>query len=280
MRAVLGIDAAWTEGEPSGVALLVEETGSWRCVAVAPSYADYLHLAGGGSVDWGRRRIEGGPPEPSRLLDATRRLEPRADLLAIGVDMPLSRVAITGRRAADDEVSRRYGGFGCGTHSPSAQRPGPVSRSLRSAFEEQGFTLAVKGSARLPALLEVYPHPALLALTGENYRLQYKVSRSRRYWPHLGGPARARRLLGIWQRILGALRREMLLSLTLPVDPESLSGLKRYEDSVDALVCAWVAREFLEGRAECLGDDDAVIWVPAGAGSARGQAPFKATKTT
>jgi hypothetical protein len=36
MASVLGIDAAWTKKEPSGVALLEDFPGGWRCVVVAP----------------------------------------------------------------------------------------------------------------------------------------------------------------------------------------------------------------------------------------------------
>jgi hypothetical protein len=32
MVGVLGIDAAWTEKEPSGVARLEDSPGDWRCV--------------------------------------------------------------------------------------------------------------------------------------------------------------------------------------------------------------------------------------------------------
>ena len=41
MRCVVGIDAAWTVTEPSGVALAVDDNG-WRLAAVAPSYDDFL----------------------------------------------------------------------------------------------------------------------------------------------------------------------------------------------------------------------------------------------
>jgi Sodium/hydrogen exchanger family len=39
MIGILGIDAAWTENEPSGVAHLEGSPGEWRCVAVAPTTA-------------------------------------------------------------------------------------------------------------------------------------------------------------------------------------------------------------------------------------------------
>jgi hypothetical protein len=52
------------------------------------------------------------------------------------------RSPITCRRAADDAVSRMYGGRGCGTHTPSSIRPGPISAQLRDGFAAAGYPLA------------------------------------------------------------------------------------------------------------------------------------------
>ena len=38
-------------------------------------------------------------------------------------------------------------------------------------------------------------------------------------------------------------------------------ALKRFEDTLDALVCAWVGACYLAGHAECYGDAAAAIWV-------------------
>jgi predicted RNase H-like nuclease len=43
----------------------------------------------------------------------------------------------------------------------------------------------------------------------------------------------------------------------------SLAHLKRYEDALDALVCAWVGVCALNGSARAYGDDAAAIWVPS-----------------
>ena len=43
---------------------------------------------------------------------------------------------------------------------------------------------------------------------------------------------------------------------------KSISFLKRYEDALDALVCAWVGTRYVEGHADHYGDDDAAIWIP------------------
>lgn len=93
------------------------------------------------------------------------------------------------------------------------------------------------------SLVEVYPHPALLTLTGADYRLPYKVSKSRRYWPGSSPADRKNNLVQVFETILAALKGDIgdiALELPDPAGVVSLSGLKRYEDTLDALVCAWV----------------------------------------
>lgn len=115
-----------------------------------------------------------------------------------------------------------------------------------------------------PALLEVYPHPALLALTGSDYRLRYKVSRSSKYWKGTTSDERRRLLLEQFQFILDHLSRHIDgIDLVLPSPGDvTLSGLKTYEDGIDALVCAWVGIKYIEGRAAPFGNADAAVWVP------------------
>jgi hypothetical protein len=116
-RTVLGLDAAWTAHQPSGVALVQEQGQRWHCLAVAPSYASFLACAGGHPVDW-EARHRGSTPEMGTLLRASARLAGRpVDLIAI--DMPLSTEPIGGRRNADQQVSIQYGSRGCAVHSPT-----------------------------------------------------------------------------------------------------------------------------------------------------------------
>ncbi len=266
MTGVLGIDAAWTEKEPSGVALIEGSPGSWRCVAVAPSYDSFLARAEGVLVDWSIKS-RGARPDVGRLLSAAETLLGGQELAVVTVDMPLSTEPMTGRRAADSAISSAYGGRGAAVHSPSAERPGPISDRLTRDFAAAGFPLA---TGTTPAgtpnrLVEVYPHPALMTLTGANYRLCYKVSRSRRYWPNSTPAERRANLLGQFHRILSALKdevRDIHLELPDAASAVSTSGLKRYEDSLDGLVCAWVGAKYLEGTASPYGDHTAAIWVP------------------
>jgi len=68
-----------------------------------------------------------------------------------------------------------------------------------------------------------------------------------------------------FEKILTALRADIRgIELKLPEteDAVSITRLKRYEDSLDALVCAWVGAKYLEGAAMPYGDHTAAIWVP------------------
>jgi predicted RNase H-like nuclease len=266
MTGVLGIDAAWTAKEPSGVALLDGSPGNWRCVTVTPSYDSFLALAEGVPVDW-ITKARGAVPEASRLLAAAERLLGGGEVAVVTVDMPLATIPITGRRAADSAVSRVYGGRGAAVHSPSAERPGIISDRLSEDFAAAGFPLATPTTpvGTSHRLVEVYPHPALITLTGATYRLPYKVSRSRRYWPDASAGERRASLLTQFEEILMALSdeiRDIPIELPDPTSAVSASGLKRYEDSLDALVCAWVGARYLEGEAKPFGDDTAAIWIP------------------
>ena len=175
----------------------------------------------------------------------------------IAADLPLSRLPITGRRACDDAISRGFGRQLCSSHTPSAIRPGPISDDYRNTLGNLGFPLVTAGSAA-PAqqLIEVYPHPAILTLLGAHNRLQYKVSRTLRYWPQLrcltrpdGGyssvpddpPKRSANS-----------HRERSCAIPNPNPPGTIAGLKGVEDALDALVCAWVGSQHLVGGTQFL----------------------------
>ncbi len=268
MSAVLGIDAAWTATEPSGVSLVACRDSHWRCIAVAPSYEAFLGLAEGRPVGWDQHRFRGSAPDVPALLAAAQRLA-GAGVDLVTVDMPLSTQPIAARRCADNAISQAYGARGCSAHSPGITRPGVLGAALSRSFADAGFVLAtttVLPSAG-PWLLEVYPHPALLALLGRDYRVPYKVSRSRRYWPMQPPARRIAALLREFAAIHDALTA-VFGPLPLPppsqIASQTLSALKRYEDALDALVCAWVGVQFLAGKARPYGDAAAAVWCPAG----------------
>jgi predicted RNase H-like nuclease len=270
-RAVLGIDAAWTDKQPSGVAAAVERDGRWTLAAVEASYKDFVARAEGKPPTGERPR--GSPPVAAELLDAGRKIcQSPIDLVAI--DMPLACSKITGRRCSDTKVSECYGAKQAATHSPSAERPGQISDALRLAFEDAGYplrTIDESSHSTAKGLIEVYPHPALIEFLGAARRLEYKASKALKYWPQLSPMERRTELLSVWRSIVEALDKRIAgVETALPPPAPGHKGwrLKAYEDKLDAVVCAAVAIACLEGRAEAFGDADSAIWVPTGGGEA------------
>ena len=266
MSAILGIDAAWTAARPSGVALLQQRGERWHCAALAPSYAQFEALAAGNAVDW-QARPPGSAPDLAAVLSVSQQLLDDEPVQVITVDMPLSLEPIRGRRAADAAVSRAFGAQGCAVHSPSAERPGALADRLRADAENLGYPLgtAATRAGQTPALLEVYPHPALLRLLGARYRLPYKVANRRKYWPDATPAERLARVLQRLDEILRALRRavdDIPLAVPPLADIASAASLKTVEDALDALICGWVGIRYLAGPCRAYGDDTAAIWIP------------------
>ena len=265
VTTILGIDAAWTPTEPSGAALIRCHGAQVACLCVAPSYRSFVAAVGGAPVNW-NARPSGSAPDAAALLAAAEAMA-GAEVDVVAIDMPVSTVPLVGRRAAETEVSRRFGSRGCSTHSPLPDRPGPLGAALTNGFLRRGYTVATvadhAGTAR--RLLEVYPHVALLALLRRSYRLPYKAGKSATYWPLLSRSERVQKLLRRYQLIRDALSRELgALPVALP-EPGSrptLSQLKRHEDALDALVCCWIGLLYAAGRASPLGDLTAAVWIP------------------
>ena len=263
MTAVLGIDAAWTTSKPSGVALARNRGDGWELVLASPSYQDFV--AGRGR--WDGDRPLGSSPIASELLDAAKS-HAGAEVQVIAIDMPLSRQSITSRRTSDNMVSSAYGARKCGTHTPSALRPGIISDGLRTEFEDAGYPLQTT-SASAPALIEVYPHPALVELAGAAERLPYKHSKTRTYWRSDVPTDRRGKLVAVWHHIVELLDDKISgVKAALPIPDAVQPGyrMKAFEDMLDAVVCAWVAIEFIEGRAVAYGDQNSAIWAPGKTG--------------
>jgi predicted RNase H-like nuclease len=267
MAIVLGIDAAWTVTQPSGIALLRSRGGdvssvssrnapTWDCLAIAPSYASFLAR----TVNWGARPV-GGPPDCAALHAACIAIA-GAPPDVIAIDMPLATRPITARRAADNAIASAYATRGLGAHSPSPERPGPLADVMRLEFGRLGYRVA--GTTTAPAtpgvLIEVFPHASAITLIAADYRVPYKLGRVTQYWPEHSAVARRRALLAQWTKLRRALAGSIDGgTLRVPrVGP--LAQLKRFEDALDALLCAWTATEYLAGRLRAHGDASAAVW--------------------
>jgi predicted RNase H-like nuclease len=146
-------------------------------------------------------------------------------------------------------------------------RPGPISEHLVQTCSELGYPLCVT-ELRTPCLIECYPHPALVELSGAEERLCYKVARIGSYWKSSPPLERRERLLAVWETIVAMLELRMggvRSALPAVTAISTTSSLKAYEDALDAVVCACVGICALEGRVTRHGDDTSAIWVPFGA---------------
>jgi predicted RNase H-like nuclease len=260
-KSVLGIDAAWTSRNNSGVALVVRDGGNWRLLACASSYREFM-----GDPDtehWPDAKM----PDAGALIAACRRFGPfKPELVA--VDMPMARYPIAGRRPADDAVSREYGTRWCSTHTPSKDRPGGISDRLRADFHREGYPLATNWLAGA-CLIEVYPHPALIELTASERRLCYKVQKQRKYWKDASRQERLSNLIAVWSLIISSIEIHIAgISKWIPLpncgEYVPVRDLKAFDDRLDAVICAWVGVCVLEDRARPLGDSDSAIWIPSG----------------
>ena len=264
---VLGIDAAWTAHQPSGIALVQNTATGWSCLAIAPSYEAFIAQASGQPWD-PEQKATGSTPDPATLLQASKQLG-GAEVSCVSVDMPLATTPITSRRAADTAISSRFGARGCAVHSPSAERPGAMADQLRADFAALGVILQTNSKGHTaPALIECYPHVALLDLLKRDYRVPYKVSRSGKYWKadQLSRRERIERLIEQFQAIKAGLDQHIKgipHFIPAPSEVTTLASLKPVEDMLDGLICAWIGIEHLEGRTVGLGDHTAAIWVPA-----------------
>jgi predicted RNase H-like nuclease len=258
---VLGIDAAWTSRNSSGVALISTGRARPRLIRASPSFEEFVKGAGPG--DWKPRH-----DFRASLGDVLAKAEEIGDgsVAVVAVDMPLSASTIRGRRFCDSQISKAFGSRGCATHTPTIDRPGDVSTQFLRAATTAGFVLKTqrKSPPKTPALLEVYPHPALLFLLASDYRLPYKFAKRRTYWREYSKPQRLEKLTRVWNGILRGLESKIDMSLTLDCVDRPNWYWKKWEDLIDAVVCSWIGLEWLAAKAIPYGDKDAAIWVPEG----------------
>jgi predicted RNase H-like nuclease len=199
------------------------------------------------------------------LLDAARRLAGR-EVSVITIDMPVATIPIIGRRAADDQISGGFAAAHCSTHSPSETWPGELGALLTRQLANAGYPLATADQDEpgiTPRLVEVYPHPALLRLMTVKRRVAYKVGRSGSFWPGAPRPIRIGNLIEAFGGILAQLRSQISgIEFPLPKAVTTLAALKKFEDTLDALICAWCGIKYLRGEARAFGDSTSAIWVP------------------
>ncbi len=171
-------------------------------------------------------------------------LEPyRGALLTVAIDAPLVVTNPSGSRAAERALGVDYRRFAAGAHPSNlgiAHLNPPRAATLA---QQHGWDVdpAVRPTADHPTAIEVYPHPAMVALFGLPQTLKYKAKRGR---TPAYRQAQFTFLLDAMETIgplclpAGSRWRELrafVAAATRQVD------LERVEDEIDAVLCAHLA---------------------------------------
>lgn len=220
MTHYVGLDLAWGERNPTGVAVL-DDSGRLLELAAVRSDEEILTLltpyVGGGCV--------------------------------VAVDAPLVVTNPSGKRGAERALDRDFARFEAATHSSNTTRPWfvPQPRGARIA-SALGLALGPEATGR--RAIEVYPHAATVALFGLSRTLKYKNKRGRTV------EGLRAELLRLTQLLTTLRDRTPALDLDAPRWHDLVGDvaaatrkcdLRRCEDPVDAVVCAYVA-EYADQR--------------------------------
>lgn len=218
----IGLDLAWGERKPTGVAVLNGE-------------GDLLQLS--------------AETDDASILAALAPYRDGACLVAI--DAPLVVVNETGNRPAEAALNADFSRFDAGAHPTNTGKP-EFADSPRGARVAAALGLDLNPRSRRDRrAIEVYPHPATVVLFGLERTLKYKNKPGRslpslrealltliRHIEALADSETPMRVRGnpAWDELVAAVETA-----------ERKSQLRVAEDQVDAVLCAYIAR-FVEAN--------------------------------
>jgi predicted RNase H-like nuclease/ppGpp synthetase/RelA/SpoT-type nucleotidyltranferase len=212
----VGLDLAWGQRKPTGVAVV---DGAGRLVAASAA-----------TVDAAIRSAMA----PYLTGDCV-----------VGIDAPIVVRNATGQRPAERALNADFAKFQAGAHPSNTQKPefADGTRAGRLA-EALGLDIDPRSTAHRRAL-EVYPHAATVALFRLGRTLKYKAK------PGRGVPQLQAELLRLMDLVEGLATADPPLRVADSQDWARLralaetavrkSELRRAEDPVDAVICAYVA---------------------------------------
>jgi predicted RNase H-like nuclease len=230
----VGIDLAWSERNNSGIAII---NGNKRA---------------------GKLTYAGIAVSDKEIVDLVSDYTKGNDAL-IAIDAPLIVPNKTGRRKAEALVGELFRRYDAGAHPANRDRLGAWSDGkirgevLVNKLGKLGFSHdpSIKRLEHSKKLFEVYPHPSMVVLFNLNRILQYKAK------PKRTQEFRVREFEK-YGRLLKTLRAyNPSLSLNGVVDDKgklkgmSVTELKKYEDRLDAIFCAYIAYYYWVNPERC-----------------------------
>jgi predicted RNase H-like nuclease len=211
-----GVDLAWAGRNPTGVAVL-DDDGVLASVCAARDDVDVLAAL--------HPYVQGD--------------------CAVGFDAPLVVTNPTGQRPAEAALNRDFRKYEAGAHPANTGKP-EFADGSRAARLAQALNLEMSTAAGVPRrAIEVYPHAATVALFRLPRTLKYKAK------PGRDVTQLRSELLRLMDYVETLADAPVPLQVTGHAAWESLrcqvsaaqrkSELRRAEDPVDAVVCAYVA---------------------------------------
>jgi predicted RNase H-like nuclease/ppGpp synthetase/RelA/SpoT-type nucleotidyltranferase len=213
----VGIDLAWGEVRPTGLAVL-DDGGA------------LVHLSA---------------QDTDESIVAALAAYREAPVL-VAIDAPLVVNNATGNRPCEAALNRDFARFDAGAHPANTGKP-EFAGTPRGARLAKALGLDINPASRRPRrAVEVYPHPATVVLFGLGRTLKYKQKPGRtlpelraamlELIGHIEGLADAEAPMVVtehegWHRVVSQVR-----------DASRKSELRRAEDQIDAVLCAYVAR--------------------------------------
>lgn len=214
----IGVDLAWSPRNPSGAAVL-------KGNAASATVVDVQHLPDDQSI--------------LRFIDRHAGTGP----CIVAIDAPLRVPNQTGQRPCERELQQAFGRFHAGAYPANRQRlatDGVIrGEALVEALEARGFTLSAGIGPGEPGrwVIEVYPHPAMVAVFGLDRILRYKKGTKDE---RLKAWRRLQELLcGLSEAEPSLLGQEDVCRR--PVETMTATARDAYEDQVDAVFCAYIA---------------------------------------
>lgn len=208
----VGVDLAWSDNNQTGVAII---------------RGDELVMVGTVKTD-------------QEIVRAITGIVGRKPCM-VAIDAPLVVPNDEGSRAAEKAINKAFRQYEAGAHP--ANRSWLTKSSGRVRGEDLVQQLADVGILHDPhapgkktrACFEVYPHPATVVLFGLDKTLKYKPRQNRSYQERW-------QAFEEYQRHLKELPVDFGDVLDQDVRELRASALKDYEDRLDAMLCAYVAR--------------------------------------